>query len=194
MWKTPGLFHPPRSGFSLERRNCTSGVQLQETSGSWSQRPRALPTWGHGDSGGRRRKLRRRPQSRWGKDVFSHPDRARKEAGNLPALQEFHLNLPEAWSGEEGGQRRTCMQARPGVQKNRGRGIVNSSTHRPIAPRAADTPFPSLSHSFLVCKILIPAAQGEGTCVHWMRPLVKPLSLIIAFTLCSLGRQEISSQ
>lgn len=191
MWKTPGLFHPPRSGFSLERRNCTSGVQLRETSGSWGQRPRSA----HVRSQRQRRQkaqIEKAPTTPLRKRWFFPPGPGQE--GSREPSSTTGVSPESPWGAEWRGRRPEAhLQAGPDVQ-NRGRGIVNSSTHRPIAPGAADTPFPSLSHSFLVCKILIPAVQGEGTCVHWMRPLVKPLSLIIAFTLCSLGRQEISSQ
>lgn len=77
-----------------------------------------------------------------GKECFSTPAGARKEAGNLPALLELHLHLPEAWRGQERGPR----APHPDLQEKEGNGLFfffGSTGHKAIAPAAEDTPPPS---------------------------------------------------
>ena len=97
----------------------------------------------------------------------STPAWARKEAGNLSALLELHLNLPEAWRRQERGPRAPHLTCR----RKRETGFfffsffLGSTGHKAVAPAAEDTPFPSPSLSF-TCKILIPIVQEEGDCMH----------------------------
>lgn len=138
----------------------------------------------HSAGAGRRHTLRWRPRGKYVLlcfgfvSFFPTPVWARKEARNLWAPWTFHLHLPGAWTGQEGG---------PGGE----RAFLGPTRHRSMVSGAENIPFPSLSLNF-VCKILIPAVRGGdgGLCALKETP-GKPWSLII---LGSLGRQEASSQ
>lgn len=116
-----GLFHRP------ERRNCTAGVSVPG-------HPRRAPTFCRGKvtapvAGVSLPSGDGTDKATEGK--FPHPELAWKEVLGPSALQEFLPQLPWGAEWEEGGTQGTRSDRLGLDLRNRGRGFLGSTPHRP---------------------------------------------------------------